>query len=80
MVGRSDRARHRVGIIGDLMIGIIGAFIGERLLPPLDSHLGVGIVTAIINATIGALILLLIMRLVRGGDRFGGGWGWGRRW
>jgi hypothetical protein len=24
--------------------------------------------------------VVLIMRLVRGGGRFGGGWGWGRRW
>jgi uncharacterized membrane protein YeaQ/YmgE (transglycosylase-associated protein family) len=68
------------GIIGDLLIGIIGAFIGDWLLPQLGIHLGIGIVAAIINATIGALILLLIMRLVRGGGRFRGGWSWGRRW
>jgi uncharacterized membrane protein YeaQ/YmgE (transglycosylase-associated protein family) len=63
------------GIIGDLIIGIIGAFIGEWLLPQLGIHLGVGIVAAIVNATIGALLLLFILRLVRGG-----GWSWGRRW
>jgi uncharacterized membrane protein YeaQ/YmgE (transglycosylase-associated protein family) len=69
------------GLIGDLIIGIIGAFIGDWLLPQIGIHLGVGIVSAIINATIGALILLLIMRLVRGGGGFfGGRWGWGRRW
>jgi uncharacterized membrane protein YeaQ/YmgE (transglycosylase-associated protein family) len=66
------------GIVGDLLIGIVGAFIGSWLLPQLGIHLGLGIVAAIINATIGALILLLIMRLIRGG----GGWRgrWGRRW
>jgi uncharacterized membrane protein YeaQ/YmgE (transglycosylase-associated protein family) len=68
------------GIIGDLIIGIIGAFIGDWLLPQLGIHLGVGIVAAIINATIGAVVLLFIVTLVRGGSRFGGGWGWGRRW
>jgi uncharacterized membrane protein YeaQ/YmgE (transglycosylase-associated protein family) len=68
------------GIIGDLIIGIIGAFIGNWLLPQLGIHLGVGIVAAIIDATIGALLLLLIIRLVHGSGRFGGGWGWGRRW
>lgn len=68
------------GIVGDLIIGIIGAFIGEWLMPQIGIHLGTGIVAAIINATIGALLLLLIIRLVRGGGRFGGGWGWGRRW
>jgi uncharacterized membrane protein YeaQ/YmgE (transglycosylase-associated protein family) len=68
------------GIIGDLIIGIIGAFIGEWLLPQLGIHLGAGIVASIVDATIGALILLLIMRLVRGRGAFGGGWSWGRRW
>src|SRR5450631_3894532 len=65
------------GILGDLLIGIIGAFIGSWLLPQLGIHLGLGIVAAVINATIGALILLLIIRLVRGG----GGWraSWGKR-
>jgi len=66
------------GIVGDLIIGIVGAFIGSWLLPQLGIHLGSGIIAAIINATIGALIILLIIRLVRGG----GGWRgtWGRRW
>src|ERR1700752_1026669 len=63
------------GVIGDLIIGIVGAFIGDWLLPQLGVHLGVGIVAAIINATTGALVLLLIVRLVRG-TAFGGGWGW----
>jgi uncharacterized membrane protein YeaQ/YmgE (transglycosylase-associated protein family) len=66
------------GLIGDLIIGIAGAFVGGWLLPQLGVHLGSGTVSAIIDATIGALILLLIMRLVRGGN------GWrarlGRRW
>jgi len=61
------------GIIGDLIIGIVGAFIGSWLLPQLGIHLGTGIVSAIVNATIGAILLLLIVRLVRGG-----GWGWRR--
>lgn len=66
------------GIVGDLVIGVLGAFIGSWVLPRLDIHLGAGIVAAIINATIGALILLLLIKLVRGG----GGWrgNWGRRW
>jgi uncharacterized membrane protein YeaQ/YmgE (transglycosylase-associated protein family) len=67
------------GLIGDLIIGIVGAFIGDWLLPQLGIYIGVGIVGAIINATIGAILLLLVMRLVRGSGRFGGGWGFGRR-
>ncbi len=67
------------GLIGDMVVGIIGAFIGDWLLPRLGIHLGVGLIAAIINATIGAVVLLLIIRLVRGPA-----WGWrrgyGRRW
>jgi uncharacterized membrane protein YeaQ/YmgE (transglycosylase-associated protein family) len=66
------------GIVGDLIIGIVGAFIGSWLLPQLGIHFGSGIIAAVINATIGALILLLIIRLVRGGGGRRGSWG--RRW
>ena len=68
------------GIVGDLVIGIIGAFIGSWLLPQLDIHLGAGLVAKIANATAGALVLLLVIRFVRGGGGWRGGWGWGRRW
>jgi uncharacterized membrane protein YeaQ/YmgE (transglycosylase-associated protein family) len=64
------------GLVGDILIGIVGAFIGDWLLPRLGIHLGVGIVAAIIDATIGAVVLLLIIRLVSQGSR--GGYGWGR--
>ena len=39
------------GIISDVLIGIVGAFIGSWLLPQLGIHLGLGIVAAVINAT-----------------------------
>jgi len=53
------------GLAGDIVIGIIGAFIGGWLLPRLGVSLGAGILGAIVSATIGAVILLLILRLVR---------------
>ena len=62
------------GLIGDLIVGVIGAFIGDWLLPQLHIHLGVGLVSLVINATIGAIVLLVILRLVFGSRR------WGRRW
>lgn len=70
------------GIIGDLLVGIVGAFIGNWLLPRLGVHLGTGVISAIVNATVGAILLLLVVRLLAGT----GGWGsrrggrWGRRW
>jgi uncharacterized membrane protein YeaQ/YmgE (transglycosylase-associated protein family) len=60
---RATEDRAGFGLIGDLIIGIIGAFIGSWLLPKLGIHLGHGIVNAIVNATIGAVLLLLIIRL-----------------
>jgi uncharacterized membrane protein YeaQ/YmgE (transglycosylase-associated protein family) len=66
------------GPIGDLIIGVAGAFIGGWLLPQLNVHA----ISAVIDATIGALMLLLILRLVRGGN----GWrarlgrSWNRHW
>jgi uncharacterized membrane protein YeaQ/YmgE (transglycosylase-associated protein family) len=62
------------GLVGDLIIGILGAFFGSWLLPQLGIHLGTGLISAIVNATIGAVLLLLIVRLVRGGG------GWQRSW
>jgi len=53
------------GLIGDIIIGIIGAFIAHWLLPKLGIQLGAGFVRAVLNATVGAVILLLIVRLIR---------------
>ncbi len=75
------------GLVGDLAVGIVGALVGEWLLPRLHIALGVGIVAQIANAAIGAIILLLVLRLLGGGPRWGRGWGpsgwggsWRRRW
>ena len=55
------------GLIADIAIGIVGAFIGTWLLPQLGIHIGSGLISAIIVATIGAVILLLIVGLFRRG-------------
>jgi uncharacterized membrane protein YeaQ/YmgE (transglycosylase-associated protein family) len=53
------------GLIGDIIIGIIGAFIAGWLFPYLHIDLGGGIIGAIIAAVIGAVILLVVARLIR---------------
>jgi len=53
------------GLLGDIVVGILGAFAGGWLLPKLGIHLGVGIVSIIASATIGAVVLLLLLRLIR---------------
>jgi uncharacterized membrane protein YeaQ/YmgE (transglycosylase-associated protein family) len=58
------------GIIGDIVIGILGALIASLLFPKLGIHLGSGLVSEIIYSALGAIILLLVVRLVRTGGRF----------
>jgi uncharacterized membrane protein YeaQ/YmgE (transglycosylase-associated protein family) len=58
------------GIIGDIIVGIAGAFIASWLFPKLHITIGSGIISEIIYSAIGAIILLLIVRLVRTGGRF----------
>src|SRR5271165_1575779 len=54
------------GLIGDLIVGVIGAFIGDWLLPQLGIHLGTGTVALVVNATLGAIVLLILLRLING--------------
>lgn len=58
------------GIIGDIVVGIVGAFVASWLFPKLHITIGSGLVSEIIFSAIGAVILLLIVRLVRTGGRF----------
>jgi uncharacterized membrane protein YeaQ/YmgE (transglycosylase-associated protein family) len=53
------------GLFGDIVVGIIGAFVGGWLLPRLGIHFGIGLVPVIASATIGAVVLLLGLRLIR---------------
>jgi uncharacterized membrane protein YeaQ/YmgE (transglycosylase-associated protein family) len=54
------------GLIGDIIIGIIGAFIASYVFPFLHVHVpGGSLVSEIISATIGAMILLFLLRLIR---------------
>jgi uncharacterized membrane protein YeaQ/YmgE (transglycosylase-associated protein family) len=58
------------GIIGDILVGIAGAFVASFLFPKLGIHIGTGLVSEIIFSAIGAVVLLLVVRLVRSGGRF----------
>ncbi len=53
------------GLIGNIIVGIVGAVIAGWLFPRLGISLGVGMIAAIINAVIGAVILLVIVGLIR---------------
>jgi uncharacterized membrane protein YeaQ/YmgE (transglycosylase-associated protein family) len=53
------------GLVGDLVVGVIGAFLGGWLFSTLGASAGGGLVGSIVVATIGAIVLLVIVRLVR---------------
>ena len=57
------------GLIGDIIIGILGALIASLLFPKLGIHLGSGLLSEIIYSALGAIILLLVVRMVRFGGR-----------
>ena len=53
------------GLIGDMVIGIIGALVASWVLPQLHIQLASGTLGAILDATIGAVIMLVILSLVK---------------
>ena len=53
------------GLIGNIVIGILGALVASWLLPQLHVELASGTLGSIINSTIGAVIILVILSLVR---------------
>jgi uncharacterized membrane protein YeaQ/YmgE (transglycosylase-associated protein family) len=52
------------GLPGDIVIGIIGAFIGSFLFGLLGISAG-GLIGQIITATVGAVVLIFVLRLVK---------------
>src|SRR5574340_1743263 len=62
---------HGLGLLGDIVLGIIGALFGGIVLMGIF-HISVGvaghpIITEVIMAFIGAAILLLLVRMLGGG-------------
>jgi len=53
------------GLIGDIVVGIIGALIGGWLAGVLHIHVGSGMISSILTAFVGAALLILVLRMVR---------------
>jgi len=53
------------GLVGDLVVGVIGALLGGWLFGVLGLSAGGGLIGALIVALIGALLLLWLLRLIR---------------
>lgn len=53
------------GVVGDIIVGIIGALIGGWLFSTMGVSTGGGLVGAIIVALVGAIILIFLLRLIK---------------
>ena len=53
------------GVIGDIIVGMLGALLGGFLFRSLGLFPGGGLLSAILVATIGAVVLIFIVRLVK---------------
>jgi uncharacterized membrane protein YeaQ/YmgE (transglycosylase-associated protein family) len=53
------------GVVGDIVVGILGALIGGWLFTKMGASAGGGLIGAIIVATIGAVILIFLLRLIK---------------
>lgn len=56
---------HGFGLIGNIVVGIVGAFIAGWALPKVGLYIGGDIIGSIINALIGAVILLFLIGLIK---------------
>ena len=53
------------GLVGDLLIGVLGAVLGGWLFGAMGASLGGGLIGSLAVATVGAVLLLIMVRLVR---------------
>jgi uncharacterized membrane protein YeaQ/YmgE (transglycosylase-associated protein family) len=53
------------GLVGNIVAGVVGAFVGGWLFQQLGISLGTGIISTILTAAIGAIVVLLVVGLIR---------------
>ena len=53
------------GVVGDIVIGVIGAILGGWLFSTFGAAPGGGLLGSILVATIGAIVLLVVVRVLK---------------
>jgi uncharacterized membrane protein YeaQ/YmgE (transglycosylase-associated protein family) len=53
------------GLLGNIVVGILGAVVASLILPRIGFGFGGGVFSAILHSTIGAVILLFVIRLIK---------------
>lgn len=54
-----------LGLIGNLVVGVVGAFLASILFPKLGVRIGSGILSEILFSSLGAILLLIVVGLFR---------------
>ncbi len=57
--------RRNHGLLTNLIVGVVGAFLGSFIATTLGIGTGSGIIVSLLVATAGAILLLFIVGLVR---------------
>ena len=53
-----------LGLIGNIIVGIVGSIVGYWLLGKIGISLGSGWIAAILTGAIGAIIILILFNLI----------------
>ncbi|MBR0679122.1 GlsB/YeaQ/YmgE family stress response membrane protein [Roseomonas eburnea] len=53
-----------LGLIGNIVVGILGAVVAGWLLPAVGVGLGSGMLGVVLAATLGAVLVLVVIRIV----------------
>lgn len=56
---------HDFGLVGNLIVGTVGALLGGFLFSLLQLSAG-GLIGSLVTATVGAVLLLYLLRYVKG--------------
>jgi uncharacterized membrane protein YeaQ/YmgE (transglycosylase-associated protein family) len=55
---------HGLGLVGNLVLGVIGAYVGPFVLRLIGVYAG-GLIGDLITATIGAMLLILVIDVLK---------------
>jgi uncharacterized membrane protein YeaQ/YmgE (transglycosylase-associated protein family) len=55
---------HGYGVLGDIVVGVVGAFLGGWIFAALFGVAGGGLFMSLVTAVVGAIVLLWLIRLM----------------
>ncbi len=53
-----------LGLLGNIVVGVLGSFVGYWLLGKLGINLGSGLLGAILTGAVGAIVILAVLNII----------------